>query len=107
MPAPHHPPSPRDGTAKTAMLTVSIWHNVTRDPEGLAHRLQRIHPRRPDGEGLHLRHPAHRGQPAATAGLAERDQDLAAARAANPELVARLNPQLAGHPDLSRRSGLC
>ena len=34
MPAPHHPPSPRDGTAKTAMLTVSIWHNVTRDPEG-------------------------------------------------------------------------
>ena len=34
MPAPHHPPSHRDGTAKTARLTVSIWHNVTRDPEG-------------------------------------------------------------------------
>ena len=34
MPAPHHPPSPPDGTAKTAKLTVSIWHNVTRDPEG-------------------------------------------------------------------------
>jgi hypothetical protein len=31
MPAPHHPPNPRDGTA---MLTISIWHNVTRDPEG-------------------------------------------------------------------------
>jgi hypothetical protein len=34
MPAPHHPPTPRDRTAETAMLTVSIWHDVTRDPEG-------------------------------------------------------------------------
>ena len=34
MPAPHHSPSHRVGTPKTARLTVSIWHNVTRDPEG-------------------------------------------------------------------------
>jgi hypothetical protein len=34
MPALHHPPSHRDGTPKTARLTVSIWHNVTCDPEG-------------------------------------------------------------------------
>jgi hypothetical protein len=63
MPAPHHPPTPRDRTAETAMLTVSIWHERHPRPRRPAHRLQRIHPWPPDGERLHLRHPGQRAQP--------------------------------------------
>jgi hypothetical protein len=47
----------------TGLIKISIWHNVTRDDAGRHTGALGFHPRRPDGEGLHLYRPGARAHP--------------------------------------------